>query len=159
MPILQRLKEKGLKLPVPSAPVANYLPYKMVVDHMPPEGTLYTSGMIPLVNGKPCCTGKLGDNVSIEQGIECSVHCTLNALGWANAALSGNLDRIAEVIRVNGYVASTPDFFDQPKVINGCSDLLVELFGDAGRHTRMTVGVASLPLNVPVEIDFIFRVS
>jgi enamine deaminase RidA (YjgF/YER057c/UK114 family) len=159
MSILQRLKERGLTLPEPSAPVANYLPYKMVVDHMPPEGILYTAGMIPLAGGKPVYTGRLGAEQTVEQGAECAVHCTLNGLAWASQALAGNLDRIAEVVRVNGYVAGTPDFFDQPQVINGCSDLLVGLFGEAGKHTRTAIGVASLPLNVPVQLDFIFRVS
>jgi len=139
-------------------PVANYVPYKLIVNHTPPEATLITSGMIPVVDGKPLYTGKLGDTVSIEQGVECARACALNALGWAMTAFSGNLDRIDEVIRVNGFVACVPGFTDHPRVINGCSDLLVEVFGERGQHTRTAVGMASLPLDVPVEIDFTFKV-
>jgi len=150
MPIEARLDELGLDLPAPPAPVANYVPYKL---H---GGLLYISGQIPLRNGAPLHTGLVGEQVSLEQGRECARLCLLNGLGWARSALDGELDRIAEVLRVRGFVACSAGFGDQPAVANGASDLLVEIFGDAGRHTRSVVGCSSLPLNVPVEIDFLF---
>jgi len=153
MPVIDRIHALGLKLPRPTMPVANYVPYKIVGQ------LLWTAGMIPLVDGKPYTTGRLGAEVSMEQGMECARITTLNALGWAHVALDGDLERIAEVVQVRGFVASTPDFYDQPKVINGCSDLLVTIFGDKGRHTRATYGSVALPLNVPVEVDFLFAID
>jgi enamine deaminase RidA (YjgF/YER057c/UK114 family) len=167
MSITERIAQLGLSLPEPALPVANYLPYKIINlasglavpdlgDRPVVNDMLYLSGQIPLQDGKPFCTGKLGAEVSLEDGVSCAKICTLNALGWANQALDGNLDRIMEVVRVRGFVASTPEFYEHAKVINGCSDLLVEIFGDDGKHTRAVVGSVALPLNVPVEIDFIF---
>ena len=168
MTISDRIAQLGLSLPEPAKPVANYLPYKIVnlSGGLSPQDLvgrrtvvndmLYLSGMIPLQNGKPFTTGKLGAEVSLEDGVTCAQLCTLNALGWAKLALDGDLDRIVEVVRVRGFVASTPDFYDQAQVINGCSDMLVNIFGDDGKHTRAVVGSVALPLNVPVEIDYIF---
>jgi enamine deaminase RidA (YjgF/YER057c/UK114 family) len=153
MPVIDRIHALGLKLPQLTMPVANYVPYKIVGQ------LLWTSGMIPLVDGKPYVTGRLGAEVSLEQGMECARITTLSALGWANVALDGNLERIAQVVQVRGFVASTPDFYDQPKVINGCSDLLVTIFGEKGRHSRATYGSIALPLNVPVEVDFLFAIE
>ena len=153
MSVSERLAGLGLRLPAPAAPVANYLPYKLA------GSMLYLSGMIPLLDGEPYRTGRLGAGVSLEEGIECARLCCLSALAWAKDALDGNLERIAGVIRVRGFVASTPDFFEQPKVLNGCSDLLLEVFGERGSHTRAAVGSVALPLNVPVEIDFLFSVD
>jgi enamine deaminase RidA (YjgF/YER057c/UK114 family) len=168
MIIEERLAQIGLSLPELVMPVGNYLPYKVVnlSNAIPPAdwpdinpvagGMLYISGMIPMQDGAPFTLGKLGADVSLEDGVTCAQLCTLNALSWASAALDGNLDRIIEVVQVRGHVASTPEFYDQAKVINGCSDLLVEIFGDDGKHSRIVVGCPALPLNVPVEIDFIF---
>lgn len=153
MSIVERLSQMSLVLPEPTAPVANYVPYKFA------GGTLYLSGMIPTVAGTPHRTGLLGDSVSIEDGVECARICTMNALAWVKIALESNLDRVREVIRIRGFVACTPGFFDHPKVVNGASDLLVDIFGEAGKHTRAAVGAPSLPLNVPVEIDFIFAID
>jgi enamine deaminase RidA (YjgF/YER057c/UK114 family) len=153
MSAIERIQVLGFSLPQPSMPVANYVPYKRVGN------LLWTAGMIPLVEGKLHATGRLGAEVPLELGVECARITTLNGLGWANLALDGNLDRIAEVVQVRGFVASTPDFFDQALVINGCSDLLVTVFGDNGRHTRATYGSSSLPLNSPVEIDFLFAIN
>ena len=170
MSIAERLAQLGLDLPVPPAPVGNYLPYKRVNfssahslrDNMEEREQvnqlLYISGMIPLQHGEPFATGKLGDGVSIEAAQTCAQICTLNALGWAKVALDGDLDRIIECVRVRGFVASTPEFYEQATVINGCSDQLVEIFGDDGKHVRSVVGCVSLPLNVPVEIDFVFTI-
>ena len=168
MLIEKRIAQLGLSLPEPAQPVANYLPWKIINLRGPltpvsgreglpiSSGLLYLSGMIPLQEGKPFRKGRLGDDVSLEDAVTCAQICTLNALGWARVALDGNLDTIIEVVRVRGFVASTPEFTDQPKVINGCSDMLVEIFGEDGRHVRSAVGSVSLPMNVPVEIDFVF---
>jgi len=160
-----RLRALGLELPTPAAPVANYVPYKLVRQVPGGSQLLYTSGMIPLANGVPLYLGKLGAEVSLEQGVECARQCVLNALAWVVDALGGAsaeispLTRIEAVVQVRRFVACTPDFHDHPRVLNGASDLLVEIFGDAGRHTRAAVGCPSLPLNVPVEIDFLFSVT
>lgn len=168
MSVDQRIAQLGLSLPEPAKPVANYLPYKIINLRGPltpvsgreglpiSSGLLYLSGMIPLQDGEPFRTGKVGGEVSVEDAVTSAQICTLNALGWARVALEGNLDAIIEVVRVRGFVASTPDFTDQPTVINGCSDLLVEIFGEDGRHVRSAVGSVCLPMNVPVEIDYLF---
>jgi enamine deaminase RidA (YjgF/YER057c/UK114 family) len=159
-----RIVELGLTLPELPAPVGSYVPYKILRDRHGPH-LLYTSGMIPVVDGQPVLTGLVGDGVSIEQAQECARICVLNGLAWVQQAarqtLDGllglnGLDHISEVIQVRGFVACTPDFANHPQVINAASDLLVDIFGEAGRHTRAAVGCSSLPLNVPVEIDFLF---
>jgi enamine deaminase RidA (YjgF/YER057c/UK114 family) len=168
MKIAERIAQLGLGLPEPVAPVANYQPYKIVNlrgpltpisgrDGLPiSSGLLYLSGMIPMQDGEIFRVGKLGEDVSLEDGVTCAQICTLNALAWAKVALEGDLDIIIEVVRVRGFVASTPEFFEQPQVLNGCSDMLVDIFGDDGKHVRSAVGSVSLPMNVPVEIDFVF---
>ena len=144
----QKLSALGIEPGMPELPVANYLPYRL-------HGrTLYLSGMIPVREGSPIHTGRVGEDVTIEQGQECARLCVINGLAWMRTALGGSLNRIEAVLRVRGFVACNPGFARQPQVINGASDLLVEIFGDAGRHTRAAVGSVSLPLNVPVEIDF-----
>jgi len=170
MGIAERIAQLGLSLPEPAPPVANYLPYKIVnlgsvaspadwAQNLPVvNGMLYLSGMIPLQNGAPYTTGKLGAEVSMEEAVTCAQICTLNALGWAKVALDGNLDRVIEVVRVRGSVASTADFYAHPQVINGCSDMLVNIFGDDGKHTRVVSGAVALPLNVPVMIDYTFSI-
>lgn len=149
--IEQRLADQGLKLPEAPQPVANYVPFLLSGDQ------LFISGQIAKDGSGRILTGTLGAGVSIEEGQEAARHCALNLLAQAKAAL-GDLGRIAQVLRLTGFVASSPDFYDQPKVINGASDLMVAALGDAGRHTRSAVGVASLPLNACVEIDAIFKV-
>jgi enamine deaminase RidA (YjgF/YER057c/UK114 family) len=174
MSIQKRLVELGITLPELVQPVGNYVPYKLVRSFHwgggggDPEnwtlpkykklsnGMLYISGMIPLKDGKPFAQGKLGAEVSLEDAVTCARISTLNGLSWANNALEGDLEFIHDVVQVRGHVASTADFYDHAKVINGCSDLLVEIFGEAGKHSRVVVGCPALPLNVPVEIDFIF---
>ncbi len=147
----QRLAQLGLKLPEAPQPVANYVPFLISGDQ------LFISGQIAKDGTGRILTGILGAGVSIEEGQEAARHSALNLLAQAKAAL-GDLDRVAQVLRLTGFVASTPSFTDQPKVINGASDLLVSVLGDAGRHTRSAVGVASLPLNACVEIDAIFKI-
>jgi enamine deaminase RidA (YjgF/YER057c/UK114 family) len=153
MAFAERLAHLGLELPALALPVANYVPYKLAGKY------LFLSGMIPVVGGQPRCTGLLGAGVSVEQGQDCARLCVLNALAWVNEALHGDLERVFEVLQMRGFVACTPEFTEHPKVINGASDLLVELFGERGKHTRAAVGAPSLPLGVPVEIDFLFAVG
>lgn len=147
----ERLFELGLKLPEAPQPVATYVPYLLSGDQ------LFISGQISKDGGGQVITGALGAGVSVEEGQTAARHAALNVLAQAKTAL-GNLDRIAQVLRLTGYVASASGFHDQPKVLNGASDLFVAVLGDAGRHTRAAVGVSSLPLGASVEIDAILRV-
>lgn len=146
--IEERLTELGIELPSAPAAIAAYVPVRVV-------GRLaYVSGQVPLVDGRPMHPGKVGDTVTIEQGAEAARRCALQALSALRAAL-GSLDLVTGIVQVNAFVASGAAFTDQPKVANGASDLLVEVFGEAGRHSRVAVGVAELPLGVPVEIAVI----
>jgi enamine deaminase RidA (YjgF/YER057c/UK114 family) len=147
----QRLSELGLELPEAPQPVANYVPFLLAGDQ------LFISGQISKDVAGRILTGSLGDGVSIEDGQTAARHAALNLLAQAKAAL-GSLDRIAKVLRLTGFVAAAPGFADHPKVINGASDLLVAVLGDAGRHTRSAVGVASLPMGASVELDAILKV-
>ncbi|MGN6498915.1 MAG: RidA family protein [Tsuneonella sp.] len=149
MSISARLAELGIELPQAAAPVASYVP--VVVDGR----RAYLSGQLPFVDGK-LVTGKLGAEVSLTQGQQAARACGLMILAQLEAA--GLLDRVEQVIKLGGFVASTPDFTDQPKVANGASDLMVEVFGDAGRHARSAVGVPVLPLNAAVEVDAIVAI-
>ncbi|MBF0326538.1 RidA family protein [Magnetospirillum moscoviense] len=148
-----RLTELGITLPVPAAAVANYVPSVLT------GSLLFVSGQLPLENGKAAVVGRLGDNVTIEDGVRAARLCGLNLLAQARAACDGDLNRVKRLVRMTAFVAGTPDFFDQPKVVNGASDLMVEVLGEAGRHARVAVGVAALPLNVAVEIEAIFEIA
>lgn len=150
--IENRLSEMGLVLPAPPQPVAAYIP---AVLH---QGLLYISGQLPMKNGQLSCVGKVGQDVSLEQAYAAAQVCTLNALSIVKDTV-GSLERIARVIKVGGFVASTPDFSDHPKVINGASELLGELLGEKGRHARAAVGVSALPLNAAVEIEFVIAIT
>jgi enamine deaminase RidA (YjgF/YER057c/UK114 family) len=147
----QRLSELGLKLPEAPQPVANYVPFLISGDQ------LFISGQISKDGAGRVLSGLLGGGVSIEDGQAAARHSALNILAQAKAALGG-LDSIVQVSRLTGFVACVPGFADQPKVVNGASDLLVAVLGDAGRHTRSAVGVASLPLGACVEIDAILKI-
>jgi len=151
MSIEDRLSELDLSLPTPPDPKGNYLPCVLSGDH------LFTSGQIPTRGGELVYQGVVGDDLTVEDGQEAARLCVLNALAAAKAEL-GSLDRIARVVKVNGFVRSARGFTKQPLVINGASDLLVEIFGDAGRHARAALGANELPLGVGVEIDFVFAV-
>lgn len=150
--IEQRLADLGITLPAAAAAVANYVP-AVLSGRM-----LYISGQLPLRDGQAQSKGKLGADLNIEAGAEAARLCGLNIVAQAKAAL-GDLDRVVRVVKLSGFVNSTPDFTDQPKVINGASDLMVEIFADKGRHARAAVGVASLPLGVSVEVEAIFEVD
>lgn len=146
-----RLNALGLKLPEPAAAVANYVPALISGSF------LYVSGQIAMGPDGPV-KGKLGADLGIEDGQNAARICCLNILAQAKAAL-GSLDRIGQTVRLTGFVNATPDFTDHAKVINGASDLMVEVLGERGRHTRAAVGVSSLPLGVAVEIDAIIAIS
>lgn len=151
----QRLAELGLSLPTPAAPVAAYIPSRLAGN------LLYISGQIPLKEGKVMATGAVGAGlgaVTVELARECARQCALNGLAAAKAAL-GSLDRVKQVVRVGCFVACETGFGDQPKVANAASELLVAVFGEAGKHARAAVGTNALPLNVPVEIEFLFEVN
>ncbi|AKV86252.1 LysR family transcriptional regulator [Microbacterium sp. CGR1] len=149
MSVSARLTELGIELPVVAAPVAAYVP---AVVH---DGLVYTSGQLPFVEGALPATGKVGAEVTAEEANAYARTCALNALAAA-AAAAGGVDRIAGVLRLGGFVASTPDFTGQPGVINGASLVLGEIFGDAGQHVRAAVGVPVLPLDSPVEVEATF---
>lgn len=145
--IAARLQELGIELPVVPAPAANYVPYTITGN------LVIVSGQLPLEAGKLNYQGLLGLSVDIATGQAAARQCALNIIAVLNAATGGDLDRIKQIVRLGGFVASTPAFTEQPKVINGASDLIAEVFGARGRHARAAVGVASLPLNTPVEVE------
>ncbi len=148
-----RLIDLGIDLPETRSPAANYVPARRL-------GTqLYISGQVPQQGGTDKFTGKLGSTYSVEEGQAAARLCGINILAQLKQALGGDLDRVVGVVRLGGFVNAEPDFTDHPKVINGASDLMVEVFGEAGRHARAAVGCYSLPRNVPVEVDAIFEVS
>lgn len=148
-----RLAAAGITLPEAAAPAANYVPF--VVSGK----LLYLSGQLPIEGGKIAITGLLGADVSLENGQRAAKLCAINILAQAKAALGGDLGRITRVIKLNGFVASAPGFVEQHLVINGASNLIAEILGDAGKHARAAVGMAALPLNAAVEIDAIMEIS
>lgn len=146
-----RLEALGLTLPPPPKPVAAYIPWRLSGN------LLYISGQVPLRDGSLLAAGIVPREVDLATAQACARQCVLNGLAAAQAAL-GSLDRITQVVRVGVFVACDPSFTDQPKVANGASELLLEIFGEAGRHARAAVGAPSLPLNAPVEVEFLFEV-
>ncbi|MGR3591415.1 MAG: RidA family protein [Limimaricola soesokkakensis] len=147
-----KLAEMGLALPEAPKPAANYEPF---VIH---DGLLHVSGQIS-AGPEGLITGRLGDNMTTEEGAKAARACALSLLAQARAACDGDLDRVARLVKLTGFVACTPDFTEQPKVINGASDLMAELLGEAGRHARAAVGVAALPLGVAVEVEAVFALA
>ncbi|MEO1986804.1 MAG: RidA family protein [Martelella sp.] len=151
--IQDRLKALSITLPEAAAPAANYVPYVISGN------LLYISGQLPTEAGRMVATGHLGANVTLEDGQKAARACAINIIAQAKAALGGDLGRVTRILRINGFVASTPDFTEQHLVINGASDLLAEVFGEAGRHSRAAVGMAALPLGAAVEIDAIMEIA
>jgi enamine deaminase RidA (YjgF/YER057c/UK114 family) len=147
-----KLEELGIKLPEAPKPLGSYVPSVQTGN------LLYLSGILPLINGKLLRTGRVGESVSLDEAKEDARTATINALSVLKSSI-GNLDKVKRCIKISGYIASAPDFTEQPKVLNAASDLIFEVFGEAGRHARAAVGVNVLPLNSPVEIEFIFEVS
>lgn len=148
-----RLQELNITLPKPSAPAANYLPYVKV------GSLVFISGQLPSSQGELQYKGKLGDTVSIEEGCVAARLCTLNILSHLKAACEGDLNRVLRCVRLGGFINSTDVFQDHPKVMNGASNLMVEVFGEKGRHARAAVGVNALPFGVAVEVEALFEVS
>lgn len=146
-----RLAELGVTIPDAPAPAANYVPWVRVGE------TLYVSGQISQ-NADGLITGKVGADLDVEDGAAAARSCGISLLAQVKAACDGDLDRLQRVVKLTGFVNSTPDFTDQPKVINGCSDFLVEALGPAGRHARSAVSAGALPLNVAVEIEGVFQI-
>ena len=146
-----RLAELGITLPEPFAPVANYVPFVTTGN------LLFVSGQLPIVDGKPAFPGRCGETISTEDAVLAARACAINLIAQVQAA-TGDLDRV-RVVKLIGFVSSAPDFTDQPKVINGASDLMVEVFADTGRHARSAVGVAALPLGVSVEVEGTFQIG
>lgn len=151
MSVEARLAELGITLPEAAAPVASYVP---VVVH---GGFAHVSGQLPFIDGK-LVTGRLGEDVSVEDGMAAARACGLMILAQLKAALIP-LDSVARVVKLGGFVNSTAEFTDQPKVVNGASDLMVEVFGDIGKHARAAVGVPALPLGAAVEVDAIIALA
>ena len=150
--IEKKLEELGIVLPTPAAPVANY------VGFVRTGRLLFISGQLCLADGVLVAQGKLGAQVTIEQGEAAARACAINLLAQAKAAL-GDLDKVVRVVRLGGFINATPTFLEGPKVMNGASDLMVAVFGDKGRHARTTVGVAVLPADSAVEVEGTFEVS
>jgi enamine deaminase RidA (YjgF/YER057c/UK114 family) len=148
----ERLQALGITLPSPPKPAGSYVPV-VITGKM-----VFVSGQIPIQDGKIIYAGKVTKDLSIEEAQKASRLCVINALAQLKSEL-GSLDKISKIIRVSGFVNSPPDFSEQPKVVNGASDLLFEIFGSKGQHTRIAVGVSSLPLNSAVEIDLIAEIS
>jgi enamine deaminase RidA (YjgF/YER057c/UK114 family) len=147
----ERLAELGITLPAVPTPAGSYVPARRVGD------LVYTSGQVPMVDGKPAALGKVGAEVDAEEAYRLARICALNALAAVDALVG--IDAVAGVVKVLGFVASAPGFTGQPGVVNGASDLLAEVFGEPGRHARSAVGVAELPQGVPVEVELIVEVG
>lgn len=148
-----RLAELGISLPDAAAPVGNYVPYVIT------GSLVFTSGQIGVENGKPKFLGRVGESLTVDEGYQAARQCGLNLISQLKAACGGDLDRVRRVVRLGGFVCCTADFTDQPKVLNGASDLMVEVLGDKGRHARSTVGVAELPADAAVEVEAMFEIA
>jgi enamine deaminase RidA (YjgF/YER057c/UK114 family) len=148
-----RLQELGITLPEPAAPVANYIPFNVTGN------LVVVSGQIPLRDGRIAHTGKLGAGVSLEEGRAAARLCVINLVAQLRAACGGDLDRVRRVVRLGGFIAAAAEFTQHAVVMNGASDLAVEIFGEAGRHARTTIGVPSLPGDAAVEVEGMFEIA
>lgn len=151
--IEQRLAERGIVLPPAMRAMANYVPFTVTGKHV------WVAGQGPFLDGKLHYNGRLGENLTIDDGRACARIVGLNILAQVKAACGGDLDKVVRCVKLNGFVNSTPDFTQHPEVINGCSELMIEVFGDAGRHARVAVGAPILPMGTSVEIDGLFEIS
>ncbi len=147
-----RLQELGINLPTPPAPVASYVPYVIAGK------LVHVSGQVS-VDASGGIKGKLGDTIEVEEGQAAARLCALNLLAQVKAACGGDLDKVKRVVKLGGFVNVTADFSQIPQVVNGCSDVMVAVFGDSGRHARSAVGVANLPLDFAVEVDGVFEIE
>ena len=151
--IEKKLADLGITLPPPGAPAGNYVPYVVVGD------IAYMAGQVAREAGKMKYVGKLGRELSVDQGAAAAKLCAVNLLAQLKAACGGDLDRVERCVRLTGYVNSTPDFLEHPKVVNGASDLMVAVFGERGQHARTALGVAALPLDSATEVEAIFQLK
>ncbi len=151
--IEKRLSELGIVLPVPGAPAGSYVPFVRVGN------LVFMAGQVTRLEGKMQYVGKVGREVSVADGQKAARVCALNLLAQLKVACEGNLDRVARCVRLGGFVNSTPEFNEQPKVVNGASDLMIEVFGERGKHARTAVGVGSLPMDSTVEVEAIFELA
>ena len=149
----ENIKQLGIIIPDMPAPLANYVPYKVS------DSIVYVSGQGPAVNGNLIYKGKVNEDISIEDGIKASELCCINIIAALKKSINGDWNRLDGFIKLGGFVNCKDDFFDQPKIINGASDLLVKIFGDQGRHARFAVGSNALPMNISVEIDAIIKIK
>lgn len=149
----KKLAELGLALPETAPAAANYVPF--VIS----ENTLFIAGQIPFLNGEKLHIARLGENYTVEQGKKAAEACALNILAQVKAALNGDWSRVVRCVKLGGFVNATPDFDQHPAVINGASDLMVAVLGEAGRHARFAVGASNLPFGVAVEIDAVFEIK
>ena len=149
----QNIKNLGLNIPNPPKAVANYVPYKIVGK------TMYISGQAPIQNGEVIYKGKVGSDITNEDAIKAARLCVINIIAAVKNGLEGNWDKLDSFVKLTGFVNCKDDFTDQPKIINGASDMLVDIFGDQGRHTRVAVGSNALPLGIAVEIDAIVQLK
>lgn len=147
----KKLQELGIELPEVPQPLGSYVPFIQTGN------LIFLSGMLPLINGKLLRTGRVNESVSLDEAREDARIATINALSVLKKYL-GNLNIVKRCIKITGYIASSPDFIEQPKVLNAASDLIAEIFSEAGRHSRAAIGVTVLPLNSTVEIEFIFEI-
>ncbi|NPV92398.1 MAG: RidA family protein [Firmicutes bacterium] len=147
----ERVRQLGLVIPKVAPPVAAYQPGVLAGD------LLFVSGQLPTVDGELKYRGRLGAELTVEEGYQAARACALNCLAVVKS-FTGSLDRVVRIVKLNGYVSSAPDFFQQPQVVNGASELLGEVFGEAGRHARAAIGVSSLPLGAAVEVDLVVQV-
>jgi enamine deaminase RidA (YjgF/YER057c/UK114 family) len=153
MNIEQKLKELEIILPSPIAPVANYVPFVKTGNQV------FISGQLPIENGEVKFVGKLGENISIEDGQKAAKICAINLLANLKIACDGNLNQVIKCVKLGIFVNATPEFTDHPIVANGASDLMVEVFGDAGKHARFAMGAGSLPRGVAIEVDAVFEIK
>jgi enamine deaminase RidA (YjgF/YER057c/UK114 family) len=151
--IAARLTELGLVLPEPASPAGSYVPFVLTGN------LVFVAGQLPRDKGGVAVTGRLGAEVDIPTGYKAAQICAMNILAQVSAACDGDLDRVEQCVRLGGFVSSTPDFYDHPKVINGASELIEKIFGKRGQHARAAVGVAALPSNAAVEVDAIFSLK
>jgi enamine deaminase RidA (YjgF/YER057c/UK114 family) len=150
MTVIERLADLGITLPTPMPPVATYVPVTVAGN------LVIVSGQLPAIDGKVAVTGKLGATVTIDEGQHAARLCLINVLAQLEAAIPGGLAKITRVLRLGGFIAATPDFTAHATIMNGASDLTVAAFGEAGKHARSTIGVASLPLDAAVEVEGMF---
>ena len=149
----ENIMQLGIKIPDMPAPLANYVPYKVS------DNVVYVSGQGPVLNGDLMYKGKVNEDISIEDGIKAAELCCINIIASLKKSINGDWNRLDSFLKLGGFVNCKDDFYDQPKIINGASDLLVKIFGDQGRHARFAVGSNALPMNISVEIDAIIKIK